>query len=184
MSPEERNEKIVQYLPLCYKVAGILYRAVPSVSFEEYLSGAHEGLIKAIDRFDPEKGSLSTYTWHYVFGYARQVRRTRGVLSRRAYEQGCQAYYVDGNGAENGIDEIPDKERDISSELRYLIRNTIAEFPEKKQKMFLMYYFNEKTYEEIGQNFKVSKQAIQQALVPVIKKVKQNLIANDYGDCK
>jgi RNA polymerase sigma factor for flagellar operon FliA len=57
-SQEARNLLIDHYLPLSRKIAKILYvkRGGVEVEFVDYLQQAAQGLIEAIDRFDPTRG--------------------------------------------------------------------------------------------------------------------------------
>jgi RNA polymerase sigma factor for flagellar operon FliA len=63
-SQETRNRLLDHYLPLSRKIAKILYarRGGLEVEFADYLQQATQGLIEAIDRFDPTRGvAFETY---------------------------------------------------------------------------------------------------------------------------
>lgn len=76
--PEERERMILENQGLVYLIARRL--AAPG-RFEEALSFGQEGLIEAVDRFDPERGAkFSSYSYEYIRGYI-----LRGVYHRSTH---------------------------------------------------------------------------------------------------
>jgi RNA polymerase primary sigma factor len=53
------------HLPLCYFFAK-RYEKILGVDFNELVSHASEGVMLALARFDPDKGSFSTYASHWI----------------------------------------------------------------------------------------------------------------------
>lgn len=70
-SDPPRDELVNRYLPLVRKIAGSLFgmRFFDGVPFEEYMQFGSEGLLQAIQRYDPTVGAkFETYAQHRIKG--------------------------------------------------------------------------------------------------------------------
>jgi RNA polymerase sigma factor for flagellar operon FliA len=85
---EARNQIIERYIPLCRTIAATLYsrRSGLDVEFADYLQLGTLGLIEAVDRFDPHRGtSFEAFAAHRIRG---SVLNGLTKLSE-AYSQSC-----------------------------------------------------------------------------------------------
>lgn len=70
-SRPQQEELVQRYLPLVRKIAGGLFgiRSFDGVPFEEYLQFGTEGLLQALQRYDPTLGArFETYAQHRIKG--------------------------------------------------------------------------------------------------------------------
>lgn len=77
MTIEERNQLVLDNQNLIHYVLTKYCRITPlSPNYEDLFQTGVEGLIKAIDRFDPDRGfKLSTYAGSMIYGEIRRYRR-------------------------------------------------------------------------------------------------------------
>lgn len=82
--PGLREELILRYVPLVRYVLNRL-SLEPGPEFEDLSSQGLLGLIEAVDRYDPARGtSFSTYATHRIRGHILDSLRALDVLSRSA----------------------------------------------------------------------------------------------------
>jgi RNA polymerase sigma factor (sigma-70 family) len=82
---ELTNEDITKHNGMVHKLAGKYFRQVrdPAIDFEDLISEAQYGLIKAYERFDPDKGfAFSTFAFTTVSGYLQSFLDRRGSQIR------------------------------------------------------------------------------------------------------
>jgi len=83
-SPDEREAIIRAMLPLVRGIARRLERLVLSAEFDDLIGDGCVGLIRAVDRFDPARGSLEAYAKRLVVGAMLNGVRRRDPVSERA----------------------------------------------------------------------------------------------------
>ncbi|MGC4061437.1 MAG: sigma-70 family RNA polymerase sigma factor [Aquabacterium sp.] len=96
-SPLNPDDIVVQYLPMVKKIAGSLFglRFFDGVPFEEYVQFGAEGLLQAIQRYDPTLGAkFETYAQHRIKGAimsglekSTEVNQQVATLRRMAQER-------------------------------------------------------------------------------------------------
>ncbi|MCW2996334.1 MAG: sigma-70 family polymerase sigma factor [Conexibacter sp.] len=97
--PALRDSLVRRYLPLARYAAGQYARG--SEPFDDLLQVASIGLLKAIDRFDPERGiAFSSYALPTMSGELRRHFRDRGWAVRPPRDLLEQALNVDKSSAE------------------------------------------------------------------------------------
>lgn len=65
----DREEMIVAYIPLVRRVAGKLrQRLPPQVELDDLVSYGYDGLVRAVDRYDPDQGSFEPFAVRWVKG--------------------------------------------------------------------------------------------------------------------
>lgn len=85
MSPIERENLIKQYIPMTYKLARQAYSkfSLQGLELEDLASHGKLGLIRAIDRYDPQKGmSLSSYLWASIRWAIMNAPLDAGLVKR------------------------------------------------------------------------------------------------------
>jgi hypothetical protein len=100
---DTRNELVVANLRLVPALAAdfaIVARA-RRIDFDDVLAAGATGLIKAVDRWKPEKGKLSHYARHYIRG---EIRQQLHIL--RPLQTECDFRYI----ADHRLPPIPDLE--------------------------------------------------------------------------
>lgn len=106
----QQDELVQRYLPLVRKIAGGLYgiRSFDGVPFEEYLQFGAEGLLQAIQRYDPSLGAkFETYAQHRIKGAimsglekSTEVNQQVVTLRRLAQERMASILLADRSGAQ------------------------------------------------------------------------------------
>lgn len=84
MIPEKREQTILDCASQVHLLASRVYRSIPkrTVSYDDLVSVAWIGAIKAVDRFDPDKSSLTTYVERKVRGALLDHLRSVDPLKR------------------------------------------------------------------------------------------------------
>ena len=111
-----RNQLIENYMPIVNKVAEILARRLwPRVTADELASAGYEGLIAAVNCFDPERGvKFETYCRQRIVGAIRDWQREIDPLGRagRNFERALSSaedQFQAQNGRLPSSEEIADR---------------------------------------------------------------------------
>lgn len=106
----QQEELVQRYLPLVRKIAGGLYgiRSFDGVPFEEYLQFGAEGLLQAIQRYDPRLGAkFETYAQYRIKGAimsglekSTEVNQQVVTLRRLAQERMASILTADQSGTQ------------------------------------------------------------------------------------
>lgn len=113
----QQEELVQRYLPLVRKIAGGLYgiRSFDGVPFEEYLQFGAEGLLQAIQRYDPSLGAkFETYAQYRIKGAimsglekSTEVNQQVVTLRRLAQERMASILVADQSGGEQASEAAP-----------------------------------------------------------------------------
>lgn len=102
---EDRNDLVVHYSPLVHTHAARLSRKLPAqVSYDEICSAAFDGLIEAVEAFDPQrKAKFETFCQQRISGAVMDWLRSLDPQSRtvRTFEK-RRLYVKEMLDAENG----------------------------------------------------------------------------------
>lgn len=79
---EELNAVVEQFLPRIKRLAKRLHALYPSVAVDDLQQVGTEGLRKAWDRYDPEKGALGTFAHPWIKGEMRMHIRKDAAKHR------------------------------------------------------------------------------------------------------
>ncbi|MBW3004336.1 sigma-70 family RNA polymerase sigma factor [Candidatus Woesearchaeota archaeon] len=163
---EEDINKIVKYH---YKRLHLLG------DWETYLPDAYYALLGALEKWDPEKGaSFRTYLFE---GVKSKLRRARYLKIR---EMKRPEYTLIDRPIAKGSDEnlssfmedksTPDPLREVlNNELKAIIQQDIQDLPARPRQVLTQYFFEGKTYEEIGELCKgISREMVRQILKPLL----------------
>jgi RNA polymerase sigma factor for flagellar operon FliA len=78
-----REEQIEAFVPLVRTIARRLNRVLHSAELDDLIGDGCIGLIRAVDRFDPERGPLETYARRLILGAMLNGVRRRDPVSER-----------------------------------------------------------------------------------------------------
>jgi RNA polymerase sigma factor for flagellar operon FliA len=126
-----RNRLVLTYVPLVKHIAYKKLRELPaSCEIDDLLSCGIEGLIHAIDRYDPAKGAaLEPYLWTRIHGSVLDELRRRDWAPRslRRFERELKKARATFNGAHG---RAPTRQ-----ELADMVRLTPSELSDKQQQL-------------------------------------------------
>ncbi len=182
MTIEERNELVMQYAPMVKLIAGRIYERYPHVPFEDFRQRAFEGMIKAVDAYDPSKGvKLMTYAHQYARWYALRAMNDQDYLgkSQRAklLEEGVHVEIKRPGVNEEGeylIEQYNDCTPNQSLEATIVheaINNAIKGETPRVKRWFLQYYVDGESINKIAKRNNCTKQNIMCKLTPLLRKV-------------
>lgn len=147
MNDQEREELIVNYMPLANKIAWKKHRTTPTcVTIDELKSAAYMGLVDAASRFDPTRGiAFGVYARLRVAGEIGDYLRTlnwvgpiseMASLDAPAGDSGCLVDMLEKEEINDSPDEFFEK---VTKPLTAIGRRLVK-----------MYYVENKTLKEIG----------------------------------
>ena len=149
MSHEEEARLVSENMGLVYRVAHSYERHGPP--FEDLVQEGTIGLLTAIRRFDPSKGSLSNYATLWILSHVQRACGRWEFLAQPIERD--QSPYGMNRGHVDTLDLIPDNREadpseapDLGPLLRWL--------PEKERRAVTLYYGLDgerpHTHEEVG----------------------------------
>lgn len=128
-----RNELIEHYMPIVHKVAEIIARRLwPRVTADELASAGSDGLLAAVNSFDPERGvKFETYCRQRIVGAIRDWQREIDPLGRsgRNFERalnGVEERFQAENGRLPQADEVAGKMGLTTTKFLKLRRSVMA----------------------------------------------------------
>lgn len=161
-------------------------------------------LMKAIEKFDPDKGaSFTTYAWYYIvrgikecmntntlihiptnaFAYAREhkndklaehIENAKSFMSlEEMYED--EAFLYDTNIEDvliyglRGCNISPEKEYEDTNR-NQLVKEVLSDLKQRERDILHYYYVEEKSFEEIGRIYHLTRGRIQQIAARAIEK--------------
>ena len=80
----KREREIHAMFPLVRKVARRVSRLIPSADFDDLIGDGSVGLIRAVDSFDPARGTLEAYARRLILGAMLNGLRRLDPISERA----------------------------------------------------------------------------------------------------
>jgi RNA polymerase sigma-B factor len=158
--PDPRDRAIEEHLEL---VRGIARRyANRGEPFDELVQAGSVGLIKAVDRFDPERGSsLATFAAALIEGEIRHhLRRHRRLATPPAPDAVAPA----GDAAE--------AER---SEARLLLRSGWKNLSDRERRLLELRYFGDRTQTEIAAELGLSQAQVSRLLRAALARLREQL---------
>lgn len=147
---------VEQYLPLANKLAYDKKKTLPRyVDFEELQSAAYLGLVEAASRFDAMRGnSFMTYAYPRILGAIQDHLRSIGRLPSISLEaKGDEEFALK--------DTISAKE---SSDIDEVLEVVSSDLGEQAQNVLRLYFVEDYSMKEVGQQFGVSESRISQLL--------------------
>ena len=156
MTTAERNDLIIDHLPLADKLAWCKKKKVPyHVDVDELKSAAYFGLVDAASRFNPKYPSFSGYAAIRITGAIGDFLRELGWGSK------CQ-YNVMLCGDDSPLESwVVSKSDDDLAIFKEIIKN----LSESEQRVLFWYYGDNYYMREIGEMMGVSESRISQIIL-------------------
>jgi RNA polymerase sigma factor (sigma-70 family) len=144
-------------------------QSIPTVSYEDiFLEGVY-GLIKAIDKYKPQKGSFSTYATIWIKQSIRRfLQKEKAQLKGRGYLP-----VQEDEEEQMTLEDMPAEEEELpSSDLENLKRKIeYAPIPQRSKDILRMYFLEGYSLREIGEKIGLSKERVRQLIKEDGKKV-------------
>lgn len=158
MTIEERNELVINYIPLANKIANQKNKLTPKcVSLEELKSAAYFGLLDAANKFNPEANcSFATYAKFRIIGEIKDYLR-KGAKSIFCKIEDYEFSYDDSDYYNN---------LDLFSIVCSFLDCT-------GQKIIKMYYIEDRSMKQIGCELRLSESRVSQ-MISGYKKIIRN----------
>jgi|YelNatPaOPRAMG01_1025707.scaffolds.fasta_scaffold18124_3 RNA polymerase sporulation-specific sigma factor len=160
-----RDALVEENIGLVHKWARRYYRyaqSIPTVSYEDiFLEGVY-GLIKAIDKYKPQKGSFSTYATIWIKQSIRRfLQKEKAQLKGRGYLP-----VQEDEEEQMTLEDMPAEEEELpSSDLESLRRKIeYAPIPQRSKDILRMYFLEGYSLREIGEKIGLSKERVRQLI--------------------
>ena len=122
----DRERLIVENRPLAINIATKIHAKYPYISIEDLISAGVIGLIKAVDRHNPEEARLSTFAYRYIDGEIKREIRDKWQpvkIPREHYEARNKIKRLE---EANLTDEQVAAELEITVDKLWSIRESLA----------------------------------------------------------
>jgi RNA polymerase sporulation-specific sigma factor len=160
-----RDALVEENIGLVHKWARRYYRyaqSIPTVSYEDiFLEGVY-GLIKAIDKYKPQKGSFSTYATIWIKQSIRRfLQKEKAQLKGRGYLP-----VQEDEEEQMTLEDMPAEEEELpSSDIESLKRKIeYASIPQRSKDILRMYFLEGYSLREIGEKIGLSKERVRQLI--------------------
>jgi len=173
------EELVLKYVPLANKLAFDKKRNLPKhVDVEELQSAAYLGLVEAASRFDESKGiAFSTFAYPRISGaildHLRQQSWGKRTDPKAAYSLDTPTSDDDNVAMK---DMLVAEEDSNADELLEMVSN---EFDDQAQKVMKLYFIDDCSMKEVGEQFGVSESRISQLISKYKARIKRTWSEND-----
>jgi RNA polymerase sigma factor for flagellar operon FliA len=170
MTTEERCQLVVDFMPFAEKLARQKSQNTPKfIEFDELRSAAYYGLIKAVDKFNPELDvSFSTYAYIRIVGAMKDWLRQLSWGGRTNFVKLASLDDENENG-ECLADMIPDEEEIYSPDFFDVVTRNMDDM---SKRIVIMYYIRDLTLKQIGAELGVSESRVCQIMSQVRTHIK------------
>jgi RNA polymerase sigma factor for flagellar operon FliA len=172
-----RDSRILSHTGLPRMLAARVARRAPaSVDLDDLIAAGTEGLIQAADRFDAAAGvPFGSFAHPRVRGAILDVlraedhlsrgerRRTRAGLDEHPSHRAAIVALEDAGEIAGDPDDCP-LEAALRNEAHGRLAQAIATLPERSQRILSLYYAEELTLRQIGQELQVTESRVCQLL--------------------
>jgi len=175
-----RRRLIEQYMPLVVKLArGYSGRGEP---LEDLIQVGSEGLIKAVDRFEPEKGvQLGAFAIPTIVGEIKRHLRDRtwpvNVPRRIRESRPISEFVVEAGNREATTPELPSAP-DPSSELsedRALLAHAYRTLDDRERRILHLRFFAELSQAEIARALGMSQVQVSRLVTRSLEKMRSGI---------
>ena len=178
-SPAERDDLIVSWRQLAMKIANWHICRAPGIRrphTDDIRAAALEGLVRAAHSYDPERGvSFASYAGKRIMGAVLDWSRGEDHLSRHfrelakasgAEDLGPPAHLEDIPGWHDHFESFEAMADDLVAERQAVAAIELAAraLPQKKREVLRLYYVEDLTQKQIGQQFGLTESRICQIL--------------------
>lgn len=176
---KERNRLIESCHKMAYSLANRFSKKF-DVPFEKCIEAAEDALIKAADRFNPEKGyKFSTYAHPCIWLTLVRVTTTYNKI-RYSTVSGDAPKYEEGVTL---FDSMEDKTNPTEEEQAYKLsrmgelQRALGELSFEQRAIIEMLFFQEMSLKEAGEKLGMSKQTVANRRNEIIAKLQENMSA-------
>ena len=183
-----REEIIIKNMPLVPFIVNKYFKNNTLMAYEDKIGYGNIGLIKAVDRYNEDKGKFSTYAFFVIGGEILKAIRdkTGRIGSRYDRNNGTAEIPTPFSFYENIINKETDK--DVVYEIpvesfeddkinKIIINSVLSKFNSEYKNIFYKHYFEGKTSNRIAKEIGKSQPTVSRKL-NVIKKEIENEIFN------
>ncbi len=159
-----KDALVEENIGLVHKWARRYYRyaqTIPTIDYEDiFLEGVY-GLLKAIDKYKPQKGSFSTYATIWIKQSIRRfLQKEKAQLKGRGYLP-----VQEEDEEQMTLEDIPLEELIPSLDIRELEQKIHhAEIPQRSKDILKMYFLEGLSLREIGEKIGLSKERVRQLI--------------------
>ncbi|MBC7327491.1 sigma-70 family RNA polymerase sigma factor [bacterium] len=161
-----RDALVEENIGLVHKWARRYYRyaqSIPTVTYDDiFLEGVY-GLLKAIDKYKPQKGSFSTYATIWIKQSIRRfLQKEKAQLKGRGYlptqEEDDEQMTLEDIQPEEAPAQ-PEVDLDnLEQKIKY------ADIPQRSKDILRMYFLEGLSLREIGEKIGLSKERVRQLI--------------------
>ena len=177
-----RDEFIEGNLPLVHKLAN-RFRG-RGVEYEELYAAGCVGLVKAVDRFEPERGlCFSTYAVPVILGEIRRLFRDGGSvkISRSLKELSVKAARVRDQLSANGEPRISDIAQALGvtpeeADIVLAVFDGSRELSGEDREILMLRYFRRKTQSETAQILGMTQVMVSRRERKLLKELREQLV--------
>lgn len=135
-------------------------------------SAVYFALFKASLKYDESKGKFSTYAWRCMEIEVYRLARTRLPKDAEVISL-FQPIKKQKKDSMQVVDTIDANSNVIALEDKLILQECIQAMNQEERYLFVSYYIEGKTYEELSKEFKCSYQNIQNKIYAIRKKLKK-----------
>jgi RNA polymerase sigma-B factor len=167
---DARKRLIEAYLPLARALARRF--AHRGERIEDLVQVGSIGLIKAVDRFDPERGDLAAYAAPTIVGEIKRHLRDRSTLIRLPRRQHEPLVLVPADEVSIGDDDLG------ASEARVAVSSGMRKLHRRERDAVRCRYFGDMSQAEIASTLGISQTHASRLLSSGLAKLRENLDGN------
>jgi RNA polymerase sigma-B factor len=167
---DARERLIEAYLPLARSLARRFAHRGERV--EDLVQVGSIGLIKAVDRFDPERGDLAAYAAPTIVGEIKRHLRDRSTVIRLPRQQHEPLVLVPAEDVPAGDDELD------ASDARVAVSSGMRKLHRRERDAVRCRYFGDMSQAEIASTLGISQTHASRLLSSGLAKLRENLDGN------
>ena len=179
-----RNRLIERYLPLVRGIAWKFFKRMPrgtGLDVDDIQSFGVLGLIQAIERFDLSRGmKFQTYGQLRIIGRIKDEMRNLDWVPRLERKRGTEATTISNEGGHAGISLrlMSEPERSSDPWLQRMstadtFKELLAGCSQRERLLILLYYHENRSMKEIGQQLGTSESRISQMHAALLTRLRE-----------
>ena len=181
-----REEIIIENMPLVPFIVNKYFKNNTLMAYEDKIGYGNIGLIKAVDRYNEDKGKFSTYASWIIRGeISNAIRDKTGKIGSKYDKSNGTAeipvpfsFYEDIINKETDKDvmyEIPVESFEDDKINKIIINNVLSEFNSEYKNIFYKHYFEGKTSNRIAKEIGKSQPTVSRKLNVIKKEIKNEI---------
>ena len=181
-----REEIIIENMPLVPFIVNKYFKNNTLMAYEDKIGYGNIGLIKAVDRYNEDKGKFSTYAFLIIRGeISNAIRDKVGKIgSKYDRNNGTAEIPTPFSFYENIINKETDK--DVVYEIpvesfeddeinKIIINSVLSKFNSEYKNIFYKHYFEGKTSNRIAKEIGKSQPTVSRRLNKIKKEIKNEI---------